>query len=282
MQKLLTNRSILPEVLQPILPQLDSYYSTCLLTSLPHKAESVAVTLYLQPENLKLEIVRKAEELATDRLKIAASEWLVEYIELLVPLVLIPMTLAGVGLDCTPGNLSLVIEDSRPKAIWPENSVSSIRYHRSGAPKIPTTFTLSTAASLQELHQFVFRALFKQHLTPLFEQLTTLTGISSKLLWGVAGRSIFNLYKSLQQDLQCPAIQEDLAALLERETNFAIAEGKNPLYRETYFNQTTPNWAQPNYCLQNRLPSGFSCGDCPLLKPEEKKERWRTLYARNF
>lgn len=281
MQKLLTNRSILLEVLQPILPQLDSYYSTCLLTSLPHKAESIAITLYLQPENLKLEIVRKAEELATDRLKIAASEWLVEYIELLIPLVLIPMTLGGVGLDCTPGNLSLVIQDGHPKAIWPENWASSLRYYRPGAPKIPTTFELPYAANLPEFHQFVFRGLFKQHLLPLFEQLTSLTGISSKLLWGIAGRSIFNLYKSLHQNLQCPAIQEDLAAMLERETNAAIADGKNPLYRVTYFNQATSNWAQPNYCLQNRLPNGFTCGDCPLLKPEEKKERWRTLYARN-
>lgn len=123
-----------------------------------------------------------------------------------------------------------------------------------------------------------YTALLFEHLGPLFAQLTRLTRIAPKILWGNAARY---LEPVLQQGLllsgHAPSIAKDLDHLLH-QPRWGCAD--NPLFavqRKVVRMQSgtpAPVTLHRQCCLYYLLPEEGYCGACPLA-PEFRKARDR-------
>jgi ferric iron reductase protein FhuF len=285
-QETATIEQLLVQVKNGLRTRLEEY-AYALETELPEGSFLIPAPQYLDSANLSKVLAKKAHEMETGESKVVGSSWLFEYAETVVPLSLIMATAAGLGFDSSLENTLLVVRDEQVSGVRFDNLAVTLNFAARNGQYVPPELAgvLAQTDSLDVLHHAAFGSLFGRHFAPLIERLHELSGASRKLLWGMVGRACFNVYKYLNEELGGSAVQEDYRAVLEEEMNPAIAPEKNPLYRVTYYLNlndpavTGPAWVQRSCCLRYRVGQQRLCTTCPLLKPEERLERWRNLYA---
>ena len=121
-----------------------------------------------------------------------------------------------------------------------------------------------------------YAALLQEHLAPLFLQLTCLTRIAPKILWGNAARTLEPvLEQGLAASGQDPAVARDLAHLLHqphwgRDDNPMFAPTRRGLRLEA--GVPAPITLHRQCCLYYLLPAEGYCAACPLA-PEFRRTR---------
>ncbi|MBD2435883.1 ferric iron reductase [Nostoc sp. FACHB-110] len=263
---------------------LESLYTDCIiLTPPPEGSEVILLQDYLQPERLLSVIQATPEYEKTQDIRIAASIWNKVYSWATLPGVLALMTWAGVGLDASIDNVSLVLEDSQPKALWFHDLSRSViypqRYLQSASLKaidIPANYPGKIVNSVDDLHQFVFTGLFQRNLAPIIDLVQRLTKLSKKTMWGNAVNASEGQFFELSQCTTKEARQADYSALYEQPESLVLP-GRNPLYNLVRTEQLNepglPNQVTVRLtcCLYAYIPPyDGKCSNCPLIETPER------------
>lgn len=272
----------LAPIFEPFRPALGNY-NYWLAPKLAADAKIATAANYLDSVYLKEVIRERADKLGTTNLKVAASDWQLYYNRAVLPAVLLAMTLGGVGVEADITKSKLVLEENIPYSLLLDNSTSIVLYPSRQHPQLTQLQLPQTKVeTVEELQQKVFKALFQNHLSPLFRALREATNIGQNILWGNAAYSCFSLYTFLKEkSVQPEACRQDSAALLERAANPAIAPAKNPLYQPVYSIELKqpglPESVQVRRtcCLFYELPGFGKCTNCPRLSTPERIARWQ-------
>ncbi|MBD2529838.1 siderophore-iron reductase FhuF [Nostoc flagelliforme FACHB-838] len=256
---------------------LNSFYSDCMiLTQPPDGAEVIALNDYLQPERLISAIKARSEYERTQDIRIAASIWNKVYSWTTLPGVLALMTWAGVGLDAAVENISFVLEDGQPKAVWFHDLSRTVIYPKRSPIPIPKNYPGKIVNSVDALHQAVFTGLFQQNLAPMIDRVHSLTKLSKKTMWGNAVNASEGQFAELSKCTSPEAIETDYSVLYEQPYS-SVMPGRNPLYnlvRTEQLNEPglpTQVTVRLTCCLYTFIPPyDEKCANCPLIEPQER------------
>lgn len=268
-----------PEALDELFASLnlDSYTAQSLRFTPPDdRAEVIPVTDYLQPDRLMVMIKAVAKENNLDDLRVAAAISNKIYHWTVLPGVLSLMTLAGVGVDASADNASLVFKDGELQSLWLHNLNNTAIYPPRFPSKIPNNYSGAVLSTVKELHGFVFAGVFQNHISILIDRVHALTKVSKKTLWGNAANTCAGTYEELRQCSDLEAIRVDYQTLLEQPYS-PVMPVRNPLYklmrRETLNEPDLPNQIEvrSTCCLYTFVPPyTIKCSNCPMLKPDER------------
>jgi ferric iron reductase protein FhuF len=256
---------------------LDNFYTECMiLTQPPVDAEVMALNDYLQPETLLSVIKARSEYHKTQDIRIAASIWNKVYSWTTLPGVLALMTWAGVGLDAGLENVSLILEEGQPKAVWFHDLSRTVIYPKRSPIPVPKDYPGKIVNSVDDLHQAVFTGLFQRNLAPMIDHVHSLTKLSKKTMWGNAVNASEGQFAELSQYANPEAIQTDYSVLYEQPYS-VVVPGRNPLYnliRIEQLNETNlPSkvTVRLTCCLYAFIPPyDEKCPNCPLIETYER------------
>ncbi len=256
---------------------LDSFYTDCIiLTQLPDGAEVISLNNYLQPDRLLSQWQTSEIYQKTQDIRIAASIWNKVYSWKTLPGVLALMTWAGVGLDAGLDNVSFVLEEGEPKALWFHDLSGTVIYpHRLPIP-IPEDYPGKIVNSVEALHQTVFTSLFQRNFAPMIDRVHILTKLSKKTMWGNAVNASEGQFAELSQSTNLEAIQTDYSVLYEQPYSL-VMPGRNPLYNLVCTEQLNEpglpatTTVRLTCCLYTFIPPyDEKCPNCPLMQPQER------------
>ncbi|MBE9050840.1 (2Fe-2S)-binding protein [Nostocales cyanobacterium LEGE 11386] len=269
--------NFLAEIFSQAQRTLDSSYTDCIiLTPPPDSAEVISLNDYLQPDRLlsdwqTSEIYQKSQDI-----RIAASIWNKVYSWKILPGVLALMTWAGVGLDASVDNVSFVLEDGKPKALWFHDLSGTVIYPQRLSVPIPKNCLVKIVNSVADLHQAVFTNLFQRNFAPMIDLVHSLTKLSKKTMWGNAVNASERQFAELSKCINSEAIKTDYSVLYEQPYS-CVMPGRNPLYnlvRTEELNEPglpSTTTVRLTCCLYAFIPPGDEkCTNCPLLKPQER------------
>ncbi|MES1026375.1 ferric iron reductase [Gloeocapsa sp. BRSZ] len=269
-----------PEFLEQLFASfnLDSYAAQTLRFTPPDDRTKVIPAVdYLQSNRLMAMIEAAASEYKVDDLRVAAAVSNKMYHWVVLPGVLALMTLAGIGLDASIENASLVFEDGELQSLWLHSLDNTAIYPPRFPVSIPSNYSGKIVSSVDELHQFVFYNIFQQHLLILIDHVHALTKVSKKTLWGNAANACNGTYEDLSEcTINNEAVQIDYQALLEKPF-IPVMRKRNPLYKliktETLNEPGLPSQirVRATCCLFVKIPPGHTkCSNCPLITPKER------------
>ncbi|MBC1224510.1 siderophore-iron reductase FhuF [Nostoc sp. UCD121] len=280
MSQQLANTSV-PNFLKEIFilaqSNLDSFYTDCIiLTQPPDSAEVISLNNYLQPDRLLSQWQASDIYQKTQDIRIAASIWNKVYSWKTLPGVLALMTWAGVGLDAGLDNVSFVLEDSEPKALWFHDLSGTVIYPQRLPIPIPEDYPGKIVNSVEALHQSVFTNLFQHNFAPMIDRVHILTKLSKKTLWGNAVNASEGQFAELSQCTNLEAIQTDYSVLYEQPYS-SVMPGRNPLYnllRTEQLNEPglpATTTVRLTCCLYTFIPPyDEKCPNCPLMELQER------------
>jgi len=264
----------------------NGYGLSTFLVPPPENAVTIPAVQYLQPDNL-LAIFKASNEYARSQdLRVAASLWNKRYSWTPLPDVLALMTYAGLGLDASLDNVSFVFKEGELQGLWFHDLSRTVIYPERSPISIPRDSSVKTVNSAEQLHQFVFKGLFANHLAVIVDRIQALTKLSKKTMWGNAVNASHGLFEDLQEHASSKAIQTDYSALFEQPYS-AVMPGRNPLYNLLRTQQLdepglpTEVTFRATCCLIALIPPDHKkCGNCPLITPEERLDRLRSKLKR--
>ncbi|BAT56851.1 unknown protein (plasmid) [Nostoc sp. NIES-3756] len=256
---------------------LDSFYTDCIiLTQPPDGAEVISLNDYLQTEKLLSGIKARPEYAKTQDIRIAASIWNKVYSWKTLPGVLALMTWAGVGLNASHENVSFVLEDGQPKALWLHDLSCTVIYPQRLPIPIPEDYPGKIVNSVDALHEAVFTGLFARNLAPMIECVHSLTKLSKKIMWGNAVNASEGQFAELSKCTSVEVIQTDYSVLYQQPYS-SVMPGRNPLYNLVRTEQLNEPGLPPKFtvrltcCLYNLIPPYDSkCPNCPLIETQER------------
>lgn len=256
---------------------LNSFYTDCIiLTEPPAGAEVIALNDYLQPERLLSVIKARSEYEKTQDIRIAASIWNKVYSWTTLPGVLALMTWAGLGLDAAVENISFVLEDGQPKAVWFHDLSRTVIYPKRSPILIPKDYPGKIVNSVDALHQAIFTGLFQRNLALMIDRVHSLTKLSKKTMWGNAVNASEGQFAELSKCISPEAIQTDYSVLYEQPYS-SVMPDRNPLYnlvRTEQLNEPglpTQVTVRLTCCLYIFIPPfDGKCANCPLVEPQER------------
>ncbi|MBD2253840.1 ferric iron reductase [Nostoc parmelioides] len=280
MFQLITNNSVqnfLQEVFTLAQNTLDSFYTDCIiLPQPPDGVEVISLNNYLQPDRLLSQLQASEIYQKTQDIHIAASIWNKVYSWTTLPGVLALMTWAGVGLDAGLDNVSFVLEDGEPKALWFHDLSGTVIYPQRLPIPIPEDYQGKIVNSVEALHQNVFTNLFQHNFALMIHRVHILTKLSKKTMWGNAVNASEGQFTELSQCTNLEAIQTDYSVLYEQPYS-SVMPGRNPLYnllRTEQLNEPSlpaTTTVRLTCCLYAFIPPfDEKCTNCPLLKPQER------------
>jgi ferric iron reductase protein FhuF len=209
---------------------------------------------------LKSILVRYAEHLGggDDDLRPVASLWSLAYLRALLPPMVAAASILRHGF---PANAA---------EVWLE-----LDRHRE-----PLRFYIAHEGASQAGAdtQTRYAPLLRQHLEPLFDELSRVSGLPRKVLWGNAARCLEPVFDQAIAMLgPVPALLADRQLLLELPQwhpggkAAAPAGNPNPLYPRlrppAHFSPAEAANLHRQCCLQYLLPQTDYCGACPLQPP---------------
>lgn len=262
---------------QRILASFNSFYKDCIILTHPDDdALVISSAEYLQPQRL-LSLLKATDEYkSTEDFRVAASLWNKVYSWTTLPSVLVFMTWAGIGLDASLDNISFVLKDGEPKALWFHDLSRTVIYPERLPIPIPQDFPGKFVNSVDALHQAVFAGLFQNNLALIIDRIHHLTKLSKKTMWGNAVNASEALYEKLHGSAKLEAIQTDYSVLFEQPYSL-VMPGKNTLYKLVYTEQLNEpglpakTTVRVTCCLYNLIPPNYvKCTNCSLLKTEER------------
>jgi ferric iron reductase protein FhuF len=256
---------------------LDSFYTDgIILTQPPDNVEVISLNDYLQPDRLlsdwqTSEIYQKSQDI-----RIAASIWNKVYSWTTLPGVLAFMTWGGVGLDAAIENVSFVLEEGKPKALWFHDLSNTVIYPQRLSIPIPENYPGKIVNSVAELHQAVLTNLFQRNFAPMIERVHSLTKLSKKTMWGNAVNASEGQFAELSKFINSEAIKTDYSVLYQQPDS-CVMSGRNPLYnlvRSEQINEPglpATTTVRLTCCLYAFIPPGDEkCTNCPLLTHQER------------
>lgn len=255
----------------------DTFYTDCIiLTQPPDSTETISLNDYLQPDKLLSAIKARPEYARTQDIRIAASIWNKVYSWKTLPGVLALMTWAGVGLDASHENVSFVLEDGQPKALWVHDLSRTVIYPQRLPIPIPEDYPGKIVDSVDALHKAVFTGLFLRNLAPMIERVHRLTKLSKKTMWGNAVNASEGQFAELSKCTSAQAIQTDYSVLYQQPYS-SVMPGRNPLYnlvRTEQINEPglpTKFTVRLTCCLYTFIPPyDEKCPNCPLIETQER------------
>jgi ferric iron reductase protein FhuF len=280
MSQQLANTSV-PNFLKEIFilaqSNLDSFYTNCIiLTQPPDSAEVISLNNYLQPDRLLSQWQASEIYQKTQDIRIATSIWNKIYSWTTLPGVLALMTWAGVGLDAGLDNVSFVLEEGEPKALWFHDLSGTVIYPQRLLIPIPQDYPGKIVNSVEALHKTVFTSLFQRNFAPMIDRVHILTKLSKKTMWGNAVNASEGQFSELSQCIRKEAIQTDYSVLYEQPYS-SVMPGRNPLYnlvRTEQLNEPglpATTTVRLTCCLYTFIPPyDEKCPNCPLMQPQER------------
>lgn len=255
----------------------DSCYTDgIILTEPPDDVEVISLNDYLQPDRLLSEWQTSEIYQKILDIRIAASIWNKVYSWTTLPGILALMTWAGVGLDAAIENVSFVLEEGKPKALWFHNLSGTVIYPQRLPVPIPENYPGKIVNSVADLHQAVFSNLFQRNFTPMIDRVHSLTQLSKKTMWGNAVNASERQFAELSKCTNLEAIKTDYSVLYEKPYS-AVMPGRNPLYnlvRSEQINEPglpATTTVRRTCCLYAFIPPGDEkCTNCPLFTPQER------------
>lgn len=246
-------------LLAPIFRGEWAVYGESLACAEQPPADAVPVAaLIADPELLAALLHRHARHRRVRRpdLRPVASAWSMHYLNALLPPVAAAASLLQHGFPMAPSQVWISFADG----------AVPLRFHITHEGR--TLTGTDTAVRYAEL-------LF-EHLAPLFEQLTRLTRVAPKILWGNVARYLEPvLEQGLALSGHAPSIAKDLDHLLH-QPRWGCRD--NPLFtvprKVVRMQSGTPVslTLHRQCCLYYLLPEEGYCGVCPLA-PEFRKTR---------
>ncbi len=259
-----------------------------LLSPPPEDAVTIPAVQYLQPDNLLAIFKASPQYERSQDLRVAASLWNKRYSWTPLPDVLALMTYAGLGLDASLDNVSFVFKEGELQALWFHDLSRVVIYPERLPFPISQDGSIKTVDSVDQLHQFVFKGLFANHLAIIVDRIHGLTKLSKKTMWGNAVNASHGLFEDLQEHADSEAIQIDYSALFEQPYS-AVMSGRNPLYNLLRTQQLDEPGLpaevtfRATCCLITLIPPEHKkCGNCPLMTPEERLVRLRKKFKREY
>ncbi|MCC5610320.1 ferric iron reductase [Nostoc sp. CHAB 5834] len=270
-------QNFLQEVFTLAQNTLDSFYTDCIILTQPSdNAEVITLNNYLQPDRLLSQWQASDIYQKTQDIRIATSIWNKVYSWKTLPGVLALMTWAGVGLDAGLDNVSFVLEDGEPKALWFHDLSRTVIYPQRLPIPIPKDYPGQIVNSVEALHQTVFTSLFQRNFAPMIDRVHILTKLSKKTLWGNAVNASEGQFAELSQFTNLEAIQTDYSVLYEQPYSL-VMPGRNPLYnlvRTEQLNEPglpATTIVRLTCCLYTFIPPyDEKCPNCPLMQPHER------------
>jgi ferric iron reductase protein FhuF len=282
MSQQLTNTSVLnflKEIFILAQSNLDSFYTDCIILTQPSdNAEVIPLNNYLEPDRLLSQWQASDIYQKTQDIRIAASIWNKVYSWKTLPGVLALMTWAGVGLDAGLDNVSFVLEEGEPKALWFHDLSGTVIYPQRLPIPISEYYPGKIVNSVEELHQTVFTSLFQRNFAPMIDRVHILTKLSKKTMWGNAVNASEGQFSELSQCIciRKEAIQTDYSVLYEQPYS-SVMPGRNPLYnlvRTEQLNEPglpATTTVRLTCCLYTFIPPyDEKCPNCPLMQPQER------------
>ncbi|MBD2666996.1 hypothetical protein B6N60_04178 [Richelia sinica FACHB-800] len=269
--------NFLEEIFHLAQSELDRFYTEqIILTQPPEDAEVISLINYLQPYRLVSHWRLREEYQKTQDIRIAASIWNKIYSWTTLPGILALMTWAGLGLDTRLENVSFVVENGEPKALWIHDLSGTVIYPQRVPIPIPQDYPGKIVNTVEALHQTVFTGLFQHNLAPMINRVHCLTKLSKKTMWGNAVNASEGQFAELSKYTNSEAIYTDYSALYKQPYS-SVMPGKNPLYnlvRTEQINEPglpTNTTVRLTCCLYAFIPPcNQQCPNCPLLKPQER------------
>lgn len=250
--------------LDAILPLLGAHAWRLVLAEPPADAEVVPAEAYLTAETMRKALLAFMAAKGTTELQAAASVWNKQYNGALLAGLLAAMTLAGVGLDASIGNVSVVHRGGLPKAIMLHDLSGTVVY----PPRLKAPLP-SPAVTLAAFQEHVFTKAIEGHLTQIIDQIYRLTRTPKAMLWGNVGNLCASIYYQMERRPEAAAaIREDRAALLEQPDTLLY----NPVRYEELGAPDLPPvvLVRRTCCQKHKLPESRHCTTCPLLSREER------------
>lgn len=225
----------------------------------------------------QLTAIRGVSEADDVDLRIAVSRFTRQYASSVSAVALTALG-CGVGLDLSAARCRMIVRSNVPFVVVVEIP--------EGEPlrclERPTDWPVEgrTVATLAELRDHVWRALYGEHLAPLFDRAREVTRVSPNLMWSNAAEWVGNVSDAADEYLGAERARPFLAdrrALLEREALPGLA-GPNPLrgllewlpFAAPDFSNgvQTRHVCCVTYLLPDRL--GRLCQNCPFLSVEDR------------
>ncbi|WP_236721361.1 ferric iron reductase [Trichormus sp. NMC-1] len=269
--------NFLKEIFTLAQTNLDNFYTNLIIvTQPPDDVEVISVNDYLQPDRLLYQWQTSDIYQKTQDIRIAASIWNKVYSWKTLPGVLALMTWAGIGLNSEIDNVSFVLENGEPKALYFHDLSGTVIYPPRSPIPIPQDYPGKIVDSVEDLYQAVFTSLFQRNFAPMIERVHSLTKLSQKTMWGNAVNASEWQFAEISKCTNLESIKTDYSVLYEQPDSL-VMPGRNPLYnlvRTEEINEPglpAKTTVRLTCCLYAFIPPGDEkCTNCPLLKPEER------------
>jgi ferric iron reductase protein FhuF len=256
--------------------RLDSFYTDCIILNTPPQDEVISLAEYLEAEKLLSTFQATSFYHSSQDIRVAASICNKIYSWTTLPGVLALMTWAGVGLDASINNVSFVLENGEPKALWFHDLRHTVIYPQRLPIALPENYPGKLVNSVEELHKFVFTGLFQNNINTAIHIIHHLTKLSQTTMWGNAVNASEGLFDDLSKDASPEAVKADYSILFEQPYSL-VMPGRNPLYNLVRTEQINEPGLPNKYtvrvtcCLYYLIPpNSEKCTNCPLLKPCER------------
>ncbi|WP_414620443.1 IucA/IucC family C-terminal-domain containing protein [Calothrix sp. CCY 0018] len=253
--------------------KLDNFYTDCIIFNLPPETEVVPVAEYLQPEKLLALFKATSFYQSSQNIRVAASICNKVYSWKTLPGVLALMTLAGVGLDASIDNVSFVLEDGQPKALWFHDLTQTVIFQERLPIPLPEDYPGKLVNNIEELHKFVFTGLFYNNINNAINIIHSITKLSKKTMWGNAVNASECLYEDFTKGTSLDVIKADYFVLFEQPYS-SVMPNYNPLYKLIRTEKINEPGLPSEYtvrltcCLYYLIPPhSEKCTNCPLLQP---------------
>jgi hypothetical protein len=210
-------------------------------------------------------------------LRIAVSRFTRHYVSSLSIAALVGLA-RGVGIDLAARRCTMVTRYNVPFVLVLSTGATEVVGCRERTS--PWRLTVPTLDTVAELRRHTWGRLYGENIGPLFERITSLLGVSPKLLWANAAEWVGMVSDSAEEYLEpveaAPFVAER-RALLEAERLPGIP-GPNPLRGQLEWvpvgGTGYPRAVQTRHrcCLTYLLPdrNGQLCQNCPYLPLEDR------------
>lgn len=232
--------------------------------------QNIAVTALLDPEQCDRFLGMLMPMIHAPSKKITASLLSKRWGFLSTASCLYAMSVYNKGLDFSAHNCLLDYSFANP--LWQSNM-----------PVIDLSVTTPFAGQRDAWRDQLLTQLFAQHLAPLWQVMTEVTGVQSRILWENTAVRVYSLYENRINQLNCPQLRQQTEADFYYLCNdapasiFGIAE--NPLKRFNHPKITLLDTGKEvrfrkSCCFYYKASEPIEyCKSCPLIKPSNKKKR---------
>lgn len=212
----------------------------------------------LEPAALADAIEAHGASVGADTLPVAASSWAKHLVTILAPGVLVAWTLQETGLDASPSNLTVHLDEGSPRRV-----------------RILEPGRVSVGSDARDRG---IETLFGASVEPLAGCLDDLAGLEPSRVWSTVGVLVAHVFHHVPEERAGPRVAGDRERLLGADAA-AWVDRENPLagvVEPEPLPAGAPVDAYPvreACCLKVALPGKGACRSCPRLSADQRARR---------